>query len=271
MEKVYARAGGWKETQVRRIALDQAGLITKLWCCKNALKNAITLAHPDPGKRLCVFTDASEEHWGSAITQVPIHQLRRDFEDQHHEPLMMLRDTFSDGATGWAIRHARLLRRASAQTISFIIRMDLVFIGITGIYATFSDHQRYRRLYRTAIRLVSLPISQLDDSFGSPTLVHIRTVQAKAGAPSRIIGGSDHVYRNVNGKIRLPDEAAELQLRICLVGHFGAAGKRTMEVTLQAVADKFVWADLKDDVKRFVNRCLHCARVKRRIGIRPKY
>ena len=38
---------------------------------KNALKNSVTLAHPDPAKLLCLFTDASEQHWSGVLTQIP--------------------------------------------------------------------------------------------------------------------------------------------------------------------------------------------------------
>ena len=32
---------------------------------------SVTLAHPDPAKTICVFTDASEHFWGAIVTQIP--------------------------------------------------------------------------------------------------------------------------------------------------------------------------------------------------------
>jgi hypothetical protein len=36
--------------------------------CKELLRNAVTLAFPDPNKMLCFFTDASEYAWGAILT-----------------------------------------------------------------------------------------------------------------------------------------------------------------------------------------------------------
>ncbi|GMF55193.1 unnamed protein product [Phytophthora fragariaefolia] len=75
MEKVYAAAGRRKKSMVRQIVLAELGWsepeMSALQRCKDALEHALTLAHPDPEKRLCVFADASDAHWDAAITQVP--------------------------------------------------------------------------------------------------------------------------------------------------------------------------------------------------------
>ncbi|ETI57024.1 hypothetical protein F443_00604 [Phytophthora nicotianae P1569] len=183
MEKIYASAGSRKKSQVRRVVLQDAEWsdveATALQQCKDALANALTLAHPDPVKCLCVFMDASDEHWG-----------------------------------------------------------------------------------RPSPKSLSLPPSpQLDDTFVWPTLDHVRSAQALTAAPDTTVVVEDSIVRDAQGKIWLPDAANALHLRICLVGHFGAAGHRTMKATLQAIADKFTWTDLTADVTRFVGRCLHCASV----------
>ncbi|OWZ02461.1 hypothetical protein PHMEG_00025967, partial [Phytophthora megakarya] len=49
------------------------------------------------------------------------------------------------------------------------------------------------------------------------------------------------------GRIWLPDSASDLQLRICIIGHFGVAGHRSMEVTLATIREHFVWSTLEKD------------------------
>ncbi|GMF60896.1 unnamed protein product [Phytophthora fragariaefolia] len=315
MEKVYAAAGGRKKSLVRRVKLREVGWseveLAALQSCKEALEHALTLAHPDPEKRLCVFTDASDEHWGGAITQVPQNHLHRDFADQHHEPLMMLSGMFSGGAKRWAI-----VEKEAYAIVETCKRADYLVRRPDG-FSLFTDHRNLRyifapttvssavpkytadKLHRwslllmsleyeihdiagdanvwadllsrwgsafttvAAIRLSSLPVSpQLDDNFDWPTAEHIQAAQNSAtDIPLNMQAGHDKVLRDCDGRVWLPDGASELQLRICIVGHFGAAGHRTVDVTLKAIAEKFVWVDMTTDVKHFVARCLHCASV----------
>ncbi|OWZ24452.1 Retrotransposon protein [Phytophthora megakarya] len=63
------------------------------------------------------------------------------------------------------------------------------------------------------------------------------------------------------GRIWLSASASDLQLRICIVGNFGVAGHRSIEVTLAIIRENFVLSTLLKDVKLFVNRCLHGASV----------
>ncbi|KAJ8558674.1 hypothetical protein ON010_g8774 [Phytophthora cinnamomi] len=60
------------------------------------------------------------------------------------------------------------------------------------------------------------------------------------------------------GRIWVPDEAADLQVRIGVVGHFGIAGHRALAPTLAKIGEKFTWKGMKSDIEYFVRRCLHC-------------
>ncbi|EGZ10632.1 hypothetical protein PHYSODRAFT_304447 [Phytophthora sojae] len=85
-------------------------------------------------------------------------------------------------------------------------------------------------------------------------------VQDAASAPSEMTKcNEDGLWKDARGKIWIPDDATDLQVRICVVGHFGIAGHRGMTLTLQQISERFVWADMKSDVEFFVQRCLHCA------------
>ena len=107
MERVYAATEGRTKRKVAKVLLEEHGWgpteLTPLETSKQALGKAVLLCHPDPLKRLCVFTDASESHWGAVHTQVPPEHMDRALDDQEHEPLMFLSGSFSGAAVHWAI------------------------------------------------------------------------------------------------------------------------------------------------------------------------
>ena len=71
------------------------------------------------------------------------------------------------------------------------------------------------------------------------------------------------------GRIWVPDQAVDLQQRLCVIAHQGAAGHRRIAATTKSVADKFVWATLAQDVATFARACLHCLHVDGEMVPRP--
>ncbi|KAG3194621.1 hypothetical protein PC128_g9193 [Phytophthora cactorum] len=313
MEKVYQQAGGRKKNQVRKILLGDAGWGDAegecLEQCKEALKNALQLAHPTPGKRLSVYTDASDAHWGAAITQISPDTASRPLSEQDHEPLLMLSGTFSGSAKRWAI-----VEKEAYAIIETCRRADYLLHRPDG-FALFTDHRNLRyifdphsvsksvprytadKLHRwsmllmaykydihdisaeknvwadllsrwgssfktvCAIRQVDLPLSpQLDDSFIWPTQLDIAAAQDAAPSPNALVrSSSDALWTDGKGRVWIPDDAVELQVRICVVGHFGVAGHRGVATTLEKIANEFFWKNIEKDIEVFVRRCLHCA------------
>jgi hypothetical protein len=72
-----------------------------------------------------------------------------------------------------------------------------------------------------------------------------------------------------SGKIWVPEEAEDLKQRLCIIAHQGAAGHRGVAATTQGVSNMFEWAAIKEDVKAFVNGCLHCLCVDGEMVPRP--
>jgi hypothetical protein len=64
---------------------------------------AVTLAHPLPNRRICVYSDASSLFWSAVITQVPPEHLDLPPADQHHEPLAFLSGKFTGASSRWPI------------------------------------------------------------------------------------------------------------------------------------------------------------------------
>ena len=62
---------------------------------KKLLLNAVEVAHVDDDKHLCLFCDASDKHYGAALTQIPVADIDKDVMDQRHEPLEFLSGTFN--------------------------------------------------------------------------------------------------------------------------------------------------------------------------------
>jgi transposase InsO family protein len=71
---------------------------------KELLKSTIISTHYDPTLRLCVFPDASDDHWGLFITQVPHEDLSLPYEQQRHRPLSMMSGTFRGSSKRWHIK-----------------------------------------------------------------------------------------------------------------------------------------------------------------------
>ncbi|OWZ13492.1 hypothetical protein PHMEG_00013169 [Phytophthora megakarya] len=79
-----------------------------------------------------------------------------------------------------------------------------------------------------AIRQVPLPLSpQLDESFVWSTFKVIEVAQSGASPPSTMNKSTgDSLWRDGAQRIWIPGDSAELQMRVCIVGHFGIAGHR---------------------------------------------
>ncbi|KAG3098431.1 hypothetical protein PI125_g15326 [Phytophthora idaei] len=278
MEKVYQQAGGRKNNQVRKILLGDAGWGDAegecLEQCKEALKNALQLAHPTPGKRLSVYTDASDAHWGAAITQISPDTASRPLSGQDHEPLLMLSGTFSGSAKRWAIveKEAYAIIETCRRTDYLLHRPDgfALFTAHRNLWYIFDPYSvsksvprytadklhrwsmllmaykydihdisgeenvwadllsRWGSSFKTvcAIRQVDLPLSpQLDDSFIWPTQLDIAAAQDAAPSPNDLVrSSSDALWIDGKARVWIPDDAVELLVRICVVGHFGVAG-----------------------------------------------
>ena len=106
MEDCYAKAGKRTKKSVRNISL--AGLwgaehTSAFEQIKSHLVHALKLSHPKEGYEMCLFSDASDTHWGSVLTQVPKSQLSMEIEEQVHEPLSFLSGSFSGHSKNWSI------------------------------------------------------------------------------------------------------------------------------------------------------------------------
>jgi RNase H-like domain found in reverse transcriptase len=68
-----------------------------------AIMESLTLAFPDPDKRICVLTDASDRSYAGMVTQIDEEQLNLPMEEQDHQPLAFLSGEFKFAQPRWAV------------------------------------------------------------------------------------------------------------------------------------------------------------------------
>jgi Integrase zinc binding domain len=56
----------------------------------------------------------------------------------------------------------------------------------------------------------------------------------------------------------VPQEPADLRLRIIIAAHAAHGGHRGVQATLRSLSTEFYWTTLDADVQAFVSSCLHC-------------
>jgi Integrase zinc binding domain len=121
-------------------------------------------------------------------------------------------------------------------------------------------------------------VSPLQDvGFHWPNASEIATIQQQAlesrdphgPLPNVHLDDERGVQVSDTGKVWVPDEALDLQRRLCVVGHAGSSGHRGVKTTTLMLASEFCWATLAEDVKSFVQDCLHCKCVRGEMVPRP--
>ena len=63
---------------------------------------------------------------------------------------------------------------------------------------------------------------------------------------------SNGLWTSPNGSIWIPDQADDIQLRICIIAHTSAAGHRGAGATEAAIRRNFFWGSLTEDVRMFL-------------------
>jgi len=70
---------------------------------KHIIALSVTVTHPKDGYEVCIFTNASDFHWGVIVTQMPKEDLDLDVLVQRHEPLAFLSGTFNRSQKHWTV------------------------------------------------------------------------------------------------------------------------------------------------------------------------
>lgn len=113
----------------------------------------------------------------------------------------------------------------------------------------------------TIRRLVHIPElpTPCTEEFEWPTPSKIAEVQAEhTSSRTDELTQHEDLWTFPDGRIWIPEDASDLQLRLCIIAHCGPAGHRGRKATEQALRSKFKWSTLTEDVQAFVRACIHC-------------
>jgi len=145
LEAVYTEAGSRKRRAVSKVKLTsnhwgptQQNAFSSI---KDALKNCVTLGHPDPAKVLCLFTDASDTHWSGVLTQIPQSDVDLPFEEQRHDPLSFLSGSFKGSRCRWSTPE-----KEAFAIVESVTRLDYLVLRPGG-FLMFTDHKNLTFLY----------------------------------------------------------------------------------------------------------------------------
>ena len=105
-----------------------------------------------------------------------------------------------------------------------------------------------------------------------PSVEEIRDVQ-KEHLGQTLHRNSDNLAVSKSGKIKIPIEAKDLRIRLCIIAHAGGnSGHLGYQAALAKLGEYFVWPNMSRDMRDFCNNCLHClptkggARIPRPLG-----
>jgi RNase H-like domain found in reverse transcriptase len=68
-----------------------------------AIMESMMLAFPDPGKRICVLTDASDRFYAGLATHIHEEQLDHPMEEQEHQHLALFSGEFKGAQLRWTV------------------------------------------------------------------------------------------------------------------------------------------------------------------------
>eukprot|EP00918_Siedleckia_nematoides_P099937 GHVU01218606.1.p1 GENE.GHVU01218606.1~~GHVU01218606.1.p1 ORF type:complete len:1004 (-),score=109.13 GHVU01218606.1:721-3732(-) len=94
--------------------------------CTEAIKQALTIAHPDRKKAFCLFTDASDTHKAAMLTQIPVEDLSLlDITKARHEPLGFHSQAFKGPAIRWSTpeKEGDSVKTALTEWFPYLVRL----------------------------------------------------------------------------------------------------------------------------------------------------
>jgi RNase H-like domain found in reverse transcriptase len=114
-----------------------------------AIIESMTLAFPDPDKRICVLTDASDRFYGELATQIDEEQLDLPMVGQDHQPLGFLSGEFEGAQLRWTVPE-----KEGFAIVDTVTKVDYLLLSHNE-FSILSDHLNLTYIYN---RLSADPI-----------------------------------------------------------------------------------------------------------------
>ena len=136
MELLYKTSGKRTKKSVAKLKLSdlwEEKHDTAFASIKRYLSQSIKLVYPKITPKMSLFSDASEYHCGSILTQVLRENMKLLVEDQRHEILPFLSGSFSKSAFRW-----RIVEKEALAVVRSMSQLD--FLTASGVVHLFTDH-----------------------------------------------------------------------------------------------------------------------------------
>ncbi|ETV81986.1 hypothetical protein H257_05513 [Aphanomyces astaci] len=259
-------AGGPKKMALARIKSAAVGSASAHDACFAAIndmsRKMVPLSHPSADMVICLYTDASDTHWGAACTQIPPEDLELPVDQQRHEPL----EAFAIVESCKRLEYLQLRQQGFRL---FTDHRSLLYIFNTLSYNSNMAQYQANNLKRWTMVMTMTTFSYIIESVAGGAnvrlgllrrwdaaplpaavarvrqlveLVVVSPLQDKDFAwltPAKILGIKKAAWKAAVEdvpNIWIPESAVDLQQRICIIAHQGVAGHRGVDVTTQGGA-----------------------------------
>ncbi|GMF28513.1 unnamed protein product [Phytophthora fragariaefolia] len=309
LEKAMQVSGARTKRKLGKVSLASVGWGEQEEEClaqvKSKLLGIVPLAHPRADWDLVLVADASLNHWGSILTQLPPEDASKPLLKQRHQPLAFLSGHFRGSSHSWpTIEKEAFALVESCKRLEYLLLRPRGFrlltdhrnlVYISNPYAMDSNMQRYQadKLQRWSMSLTCFQyeiehirgednvwgdllsrwgapldasrsarmhqlaiidqVSPLQNStFEWPTYEDI--VRSQNTALSRQVKSNIRwddprgAFTDKDNRVWIPDDATDLQQRLCVISHAGASGHRGVDASTSILSDTFVWDTLSTDM-----------------------
>jgi hypothetical protein len=139
LENAMKAAGARKKSKLAKFLLSESGWTdeddTALAAVRDALLRMVPLAHPRPDAELCLYTDASQDSWGAALTQLEPEELQLPLAQQAHRPLAFLSGKFAGASSRWAT-----IEKEAFAIVEATRRLEYLLLRPRG-FRLYTDHR----------------------------------------------------------------------------------------------------------------------------------
>lgn len=143
-------------------------------------------------------------------------------------------------------------------------RFEFFINHIEGSNNIFADIlTRWSKGYRTTTAKTSMvaalykDIAPTSEDLTAVWINEIKLHQARHHSPAETEIDDDGIHK-YNQRIWVPSGANDLKLRIAVEAHCGERGHRAYDVTLEVIQRTYWWPEIKEDIKEFIQSCIHC-------------
>jgi RNase H-like domain found in reverse transcriptase len=106
-----------------------------------AIMDSMTLAFPDPDKRICVLTDAPDRFYAGFVTQIDEEQLDLPMDEQDHQLLAFVSGEFKGAQLRWTVPEME-----GFAIVDTVTKMDCLLLSHDE-FSILSDHLNITYIY----------------------------------------------------------------------------------------------------------------------------